>query len=217
MAQNTTTDGESPETDSVFEHSDTGKRVVVVEHMLTKNPSDDRADPAPDTPFVVERESDGEQIGFESPKQFYSDYEPVDESATLDDLRNEVPSAGFRLTNNNEEVEFYPDAPGAEFGVIKHEYEGLPARGVVLYDVVGWEIVDMDFEPMDEDATVEEEFEHFEAEIREWISEALFSSDRMGAEGNMSHVDTHTIKVTNPYEGDSYTVELETENKRRAR
>jgi len=140
-----------------------------------------------------------------------------EEPATMDDLVNEVPSAGFRLTNNNEEVSFYPDARGAEFGVIKHEYKGLPARGVVLYDVVGWEIVDMDFETMDEDATMEEDFEHFESEIREWISEALFSSEMSSTEGNMSHVDTHTIEVTNPYEGDSYTVKLETANKCRVR
>jgi len=140
-----------------------------------------------------------------------------DEPATIDDLRNDVASAAFRVTSNNEEVKFYPDAPGAEFGVVKHKYDGFPARGVVLYDVVGWEIVDMDFEPEDNDATMQEEFEYYEDEIREWISEALFSSDRNGAEANTSRVRRHTIKVTNPWEGDSYVVELKTANKRRVR
>lgn len=140
-----------------------------------------------------------------------------DASTTLEDLRGKVPSVKFRLTDNNEEVEVYPDVPGAEFGVIKHKYEGLPARGVVLYDVVGWEIVEMDFEPNDNDATMEEEFKHFKTEIGEWITGVLFSSHRAGTEANMSQVDTHTIEVTDPYEGDSYTVKLETDNKRRVR
>lgn len=140
-----------------------------------------------------------------------------DESATLDDLQYEEPSAGFRLTDNYEVVSFYPDAPGAEFGVIKHRYDGFPSRGVVLYDVVGWEIVDIDLEPMDEDKTMKEEFDFYETEIREWISRALFSTSCGSAEANMSHVDTHTIKVTHPYEGNSYTVKLETTNKRRVR
>ncbi|WP_179234007.1 hypothetical protein [Halorubrum halodurans] len=120
-----------------------------------------------------------------------------DETVTADDLRHEVPTARFQLANNNKEVAFYPDVDAAEYGVIKHEYEGLPGRGVVLYDVTGWETVDKDID----------------TETREWISAALFGTG--GAEGNMSHVDTHTIKVTNPYEGDSYTVKLETANKRR--
>jgi hypothetical protein len=138
-----------------------------------------------------------------------------DESATLDDLVNEVPSTGFRVTSNNEEVDYYPDAPGAEYGVIKHKYDGLPARGIVLYDVVDWEIVDMDFEPTKEDATMQEEFEYYEGEIREWIEDTLFTSERTRAEANFRRVESHTIEVENPWEGDSYTIKLETANKRR--
>ena len=140
-----------------------------------------------------------------------------DESATLDDLTNTVASAGFRVTANNEGVNLYPDAAGGEFGVVEHKYEGLPARGVVLYDVVGYEIVDMDFEPQHEDATMQEEFEYFEAEIREWIEDALFNADMGSAEANISREDRHRYVVENPWEGDRYTVELKTENKRRVR
>jgi len=217
MVKNTTADDESPEINSVFEHTETGDRVTVVSHMLTKDPSDDRVDPAPNTPFVVERESDGEQIGFESPAEFYSEYEPANESATLEDLRNEVPSIGFRVANNNEGVNFYPGAPGAEYGVIEHKYEGLPAQGVILYDVVGYEIIDMDFEPQHDDATMEEEFENYEAEIREWIEDGIFTTDLSSANVNTHREDTHTYVVENPWEGDRYTVKLETENKRRVR
>jgi len=217
MAQNTTTDDESPEIDSVFEHTETGDRVTVVSHMLTKNPSDDRADPALKTPFVVERESDGEEIGFETPAEFYSEYEPVNETATLEDLRNKVPSIGFRVSSNNEGVNLYPDAPGAKYGVIEHKYEGFPARGVVLYDVVGYEIVDMDFEPHYDDATMEEEFERFEVEIREWLDNAAFSTDLSSADSNIYREARHTYVVEHSYEGERYTIKLETEKKRRVR
>jgi len=140
-----------------------------------------------------------------------------DESATLEDLRNEVPSMGFRVTNNNEGVNFYPDAAGAEYGVIEHKYEGLPAQGVILYDVVGYEIVDMDFEPQHDDATMKEEFENYEAEIREWIEDGIFTTDLSSADVNTYREDTHTYVVENPYEGDRYTIKLKTENKRRVR
>lgn len=67
MVQNTATpDDESPEIGSSFVHQQTGERVEVVEHMFQ-----DEAD----TPFVVRRESDGEEIGFETPEQFFSEYE----------------------------------------------------------------------------------------------------------------------------------------------
>jgi len=140
-----------------------------------------------------------------------------DESATLEDLRNEMPSMGFRVTNNNEGVNFYPGALGAEYGVIKHKYEGFPARGVVLYDVVGYEIVDMEFEPEREDTTMEEEFEYYEAEIREWIEDAIFSTDLSSADVNTYREGTHTYIIENPWEGDRYTIKLETENKRRVK
>jgi len=137
--------------------------------------------------------------------------------ATLDDLRNEVPSMGFRISGNNEGVNVYPDAPGAEFGVVEHQHEGLPAQGTILYDVVGYEIVDMDFEPRHEDVTMQEEFEQCEDEIREWLDDALFNTSLSSAEANTYREGTHTYVVENPWEGDRYTVGLETENKRRVR
>lgn len=137
--------------------------------------------------------------------------------ATLDDLRDNPVSVGFRVTNNNEKVDLYPDAPGAELGVIKHKYEGFPAQGVVLYDVTGWEIADYDLDLKDEDVTMEEEFEMFEDEIREWIADVLFNTSLSSADANTYHGGTHTIVVEDPSEGDRYTVELKTENKRRVR
>lgn len=138
-----------------------------------------------------------------------------DEPATTDDLLNAVPSTGFTVPSNNEGINLYPDPTGHARGVLKHTFDGWPANGIVLYDVTGYEIVDCEFEPLDEDATMEEEFDIFEADIREYIDGVLFDSSLSSAEGNCGYVDHHTIEITNPYEGDSYTVALETENKRR--
>lgn len=137
--------------------------------------------------------------------------------ATLDDLRSEAVSAGFRISDNNEEVELHPGAPGAEFGVVKHQYEGLPAQGTVLYDVVDWEIIDMDFETEVEDATMQEEFERYEDEIREWIESALFDGSLTSAEANIYREARHIYVVEDPWDFDRYAVELKTENQRRVR
>jgi hypothetical protein len=137
--------------------------------------------------------------------------------ATLDDLRNEAVSAGFRISSNNEEVTVYPDASGAEFGVVEHQYQGIPAQGTVLYDVVDWEIVDMDFETEHEDATMQEEFERYEDEIREWLVDALFNASLTSAEANVYREERHVYIVEDPWDGDRYTIELETENQRRVR
>ena len=136
-----------------------------------------------------------------------------DESATKDDLQNVVPSAGFRETSNNEEIKIYPDPTETARGVIQHTYDGLPARGVVLYDIVDYEIVDSDFEPVEE--TMADDMELYGDEIREYIDGVLFDSSMSSPEGNCGYVDHHTVTVENPWDGDSYTVELETDNKRR--
>lgn len=133
------------------------------------------------------------------------------------DLLNEEPTAGFTVSSNNEEVEIYGDGLGGELGCVEHTYDGLPARGVVRYDVDGYEIVDMEFDPEDDDATMEEQFDALEAEIREWIESALFESGVSSAEANIYREKTHTVVVENPWEGDRYTIELETSNKRRIR
>ncbi|QCC57260.1 hypothetical protein [Natrinema thermotolerans] len=75
MAQNTAVETESPEIDATFEHSETGERVTVVEHMFD-------TDYDSQTPFVVERESDGEQVGFQSPSDFFEDYELAERNDT---------------------------------------------------------------------------------------------------------------------------------------
>jgi len=75
----------------------------------------------------------------------------------------------------------------------------------------------MDFEPMDEDATMQEEFEYYEGEIRDWIEDALFNTALSSADANVYREDTHTVEIENPYDGDRYTVKLKTENKRRVR
>lgn len=139
----------------------------------------------------------------------------TDDEAQTDDLTNLTPSVGFRRTGNNERMWVYPDAPGAKHGVIRHDYDGLPARGTILYDVTGYDIVDMDFEVGDENTTMAEEFDHWEVEFREWIEGALFDTSLGATEANFSDEGGHTITLKNPWEGDEFTVELETENKRR--
>jgi len=61
---------ESPAKGRTFEHKDTGEQVEVIQHMF-----DSEDDPT--TPFVVQRQSDGQKIGFESPAQFYEKYNAV--------------------------------------------------------------------------------------------------------------------------------------------
>lgn len=139
------------------------------------------------------------------------------DDATLDDLTNEPVTVGFEVRGNNETVKYYPGAPGAELGVVKHKYDGFPARGVVLYDVVGYEIVDYEFETHDDDMTMDEEFELFEGSIREWLDDLLFSAERTRASGHIQREGTHTWTVEHPHEDEVYTVELQTENKRRVR
>lgn len=133
--------------------------------------------------------------------------------ATLDDLRNELATFRATVRSNNETVRLYPDAGDTAFGVIRHDYEGFPAQGTVLYDVVGFDIVDMDFEPHD-DMTMAEEFEQIEDDVRTYIREALFDG-RSRASAHTSRTETHTICVEHPHEGNEWVIELDTANKRR--
>lgn len=152
-------------------------------------------------------------------KPHADDTEATDESnsATKDALLNVVPSTGFRVTSNNEKINVYPDPTGTARGVIEHQYDGWPAKGVVLHDITGYEIVDASGETggPDEDETLAEMLDIWEADIREWIDGVLFDTSLSSTEGNCKYVDTHTIEITNPWEDETYTVELETENKRR--
>lgn len=140
-------------------------------------------------------------------------------SATKDDLLNVVPSTGFRVTSNNEKINVYPDPTDTAHGVIEHTYAGWPAKGIVLYDITGYDIVDARGETgaPDEDETLEEMLEGWEPDIRDWLDGVLFDSSMGSTEGNCKYVDTHTIEISNPWEDETYTVELETENKRRVR
>jgi hypothetical protein len=141
----------------------------------------------------------------------------TDDGSDTIDLTNEMATVSFEVRSNNETERWYPESGNAEYGIVSHRYEGFPARGVVRYDVVGYEIVDMDFKPMDEDATMQEEFEYYEGEIRDWIEDALFNTALSSADANVYREGTHTVEIKNPYEGDRYTIKLETENKRRVR
>ena len=69
---------ESPDIGEKFEHNETGEVVEVVSHMFQKHPDDERASECLNTPFVVERQSDGQEIGFEDVPEFYASYDHLD-------------------------------------------------------------------------------------------------------------------------------------------
>lgn len=131
------------------------------------------------------------------------------------DLSDALPTVRFRRAGNNEELVYYPEAGDAAFGVVEHRYDGWPARGVVRFDVIGWEIVDADFDSEPYYGSVEEDLEKMEAEIREWVEEVLCQTDSTRGSASFRDEGGHTIRVIDDYEGDEYVVELETENRRR--
>lgn len=129
-------------------------------------------------------------------------------STESEPVTDTVPVWRFDCTSNNEHVIIYSDG---EDQVIQHEYDGLPARGTVRYDIEDFEITDAEFYEDHGGKSDEEVLEMFRAEIREYVEAALFSHDDRGAW--VSLVDSHELKVK--MEGDEYIVELITSNKRR--
>jgi hypothetical protein len=61
----------TPEIGSVFMDTQTGETVTVINHMF----DDLSGSVMENSPFVVKREHDGEEIGFEVPSEFYDQYE----------------------------------------------------------------------------------------------------------------------------------------------
>ena len=141
----------------------------------------------------------------------------MSETMRTNDLQNEPTTVGFRVTDNNERVRLYPNAGETELGVIRHDYDGLPARGTILHDVVGYEIVDYTFEELHSFDTAEEEYEYCKGEICEWIDKALFDTSLSSADCNTYREGTHEWRVAHPYEGDEFVIHLHTTNKRRIR
>jgi hypothetical protein len=117
----------------------------------------------------------------------------------MKDLQNETPGFLYRHTSNNEEIRYYPESD-----IIEHRYDGFPAMGIVRYDVTSWDIIDYDFS--------ENEFETYESEILELV-ERLISGKTNGI--TVNRVDYHTYSFKNPYEGETYVVNFQTENKSR--
>jgi len=157
-----------------------------------------------------------------------------DTTDDLSQLGSVAVTVAHEIRSNNERVRLYATADGEtphidrsvsaddvdRYGVIRHDYEGLPARGTVLYDVTDYEVVDVNI-PDDGDRpdnhTDREVFEAFEYEYREIIERDLFSSEYRSASDAQFTDDTHTVLVRNPHDGDELTVKLHTTNKRRVR
>jgi hypothetical protein len=134
---------------------------------------------------------------------------------TLEDLKQSQYVYRGEYRSNNQTTYYYSDNGDAEYGVIRYDYDGLPAQGIVLYDVVGYTIEDYD---LNTDEDEDEEFRVFEDEIKEWIEDVLFTTDNVGPSGPEAHLEyvgNHTFEIEDPYEGDEYTVKLDVENKRR--
>lgn len=124
-------------------------------------------------------------------------------TTTRDDLQNAVPTVRCRVGSNNEDIALYPgDTTSDTIGVVKHEYA---TGGVAVYDVVGWEIVDMDASP-DEDPEMVADM------TRQWLNEVVFADGGHGVH-KASYAGSHTFELADQ-EGSSVTVALETTNKR---
>lgn len=139
----------------------------------------------------------------ESPTQKDSD-EPADIDTT-----NIFPTLQFVRQAGSEIVKLYPDAGDTEYGVLRTQYDGYPAYGVVLEDVVGWELVDYEFDDEDDwfDSGV----------VSEMVEDVLFrKGSRAYRRVEINDAGDHIVEL---YEiettGDKWYVELETENKRR--
>lgn len=132
-------------------------------------------------------------------------------------FRHEIPTVAAEICDNNETVKLYPDHDdGGSRGLIRHQYDGSPAHGVVVYDVTGFKITDVSIpdEELPADKTETEMLERHRDDYREWVNNNVFGDE---SSGWIEYVDKHTLTFENPYEGDVITVELETENKRRLR
>lgn len=70
-----TTPTGTPEIESEFKHDESGEHVVVVEHMFDVPPESMNGI----SPFIIERSSDGERIGFEDAELFYDEYTAVED------------------------------------------------------------------------------------------------------------------------------------------
>lgn len=139
----------------------------------------------------------------------------MSEVTETSDLVNEPVAVRLNVPRNNELVRLYPDAGTEQCGIIRHDYDGLPALGTVLYDVVGYEIVDATFHDLDDDDNHMQEYEYYEREICEWIDEAVFDTSLSSADCNTYRGDTHEWRVEHPWEGDEFVIHLHTANKRR--
>jgi hypothetical protein len=130
---------------------------------------------------------------------------------------DETPNFVTEVRDNNETVKLYPDHDdGGSRGLIRHQYDGLPAHGVVVYDVTGFKITDVSIpdEELPADKTETEMLERYRDDYVEWVNIDVFSDEHSVW---VKYVGKHTFTVKNPYEGDVITVELETEDKRRLR
>jgi len=129
----------------------------------------------------------------------------------------ETPNFVTEVSDNNETVKLYPDHPdGGSRGLIRHQYSGYPAHGVVVYDVTGFEITDVSIPDKElPDGTTETEMlERYRDDYCEWVNTDVFGDEPSEW---IEYVSKHTFTVKNPYEGDVITVELKTDNKRRLR
>jgi hypothetical protein len=133
----------------------------------------------------------------------------------LETLKEQLYVYRGEYKSNNETVYYYPDADGGTYGVIRYDYDGYPAQGIVLFDVMGYSIEDYSFKT---DENQDEEFDTYESEIKEWIEAVLFTTENVGPSGPEAHIDYvggHTFEIQDPYEGDEYTVKLDVVNERR--
>lgn len=138
------------------------------------------------------------------------------DSIDLDDLKDLPRQLHNEVRSNNETVTFYLTPDRDQLGVIRHNYDGFPALGTVLFDVTGYEIVDYELVDVPDGETPETEFDHFSQEIHEWIDQQLTERVVEGR-ADIDYVDHHKYSFEDPYEGDVFVIELETTNKRRVR
>lgn len=137
---------------------------------------------------------------------------------TMEDIQNAEKSVSLRRPGNNEKITLYPHIDDTEHGIIRHDYDGYPAMGTVVYDITDWEIVGYDLNDPTDDEDVE--FDMYKDTIKEWIQKAVFTGRRTRdtcVKADYNYEGDRKITVENPYDGDTFTIKLEVANKRRLR